>query len=83
MATGESELSTDTDRICNDSFSDLVHSADNPSVAVSTTHRFTNECYDNSSTSVARAEVHVLAAKQRRGFLAYILLITVLYSSVL
>jgi hypothetical protein len=42
-----------TDRICNDSFSDLVHtvhSADNPRAAVATTHRFTNEHYDKCST---------------------------------
>jgi hypothetical protein len=54
VATGESELSTDTDSIHNDSFSDLVHgasdSADNPRVAVSITHCFTDERYDNCST---------------------------------
>jgi hypothetical protein len=49
-------------------------------------YRFTDKRYE-STTSVARAatatEVHVLAVKQRRGFPAYNLLITVLYSSVL
>jgi hypothetical protein len=38
-----------TDNICNDSFGDLVHSADNPRAAVSTTHCFTNERYDKCS----------------------------------
>jgi hypothetical protein len=37
VTSAESELSTDTNRICNDSFGDLVHSADNPRAAVSTT----------------------------------------------
>jgi hypothetical protein len=51
---GKSELSTDANSIHNDFFGNLVHgasdSADNRRAAVSTTHCFTDECYNKRST---------------------------------